>query len=395
MNVIFEWIGYLFGYIIQFAQLIFKNYGLAIIFFTVFSRILLFPFTISQQKTQAAQARLQPKVEALKQKYGNDRNALAQAQQELYQKEGVSQLGGCLPMLIQMPFLLGLYQAISKPFSCVLHIGKDIMDRAYTLFNLPPASSGAGYSEITIINALRAISEQGSVMINRLGTIVSVPDMPGAGNFAAAGSHIARYSAATVLDGYKTVSAAQVNAIFGEKTAESVFKLSNSFGFFGIDLLQTPSLTPMNLAVIMSVIVFICAAGGMILSNRLTKAAAPQMQGCSPNVMAIAMGAMSTVFSFTVPSALALYWATSSALAPAQSVITQKYFGPIIINAKAEAQRIARLKLGEKAIIDEITSAKGELKLEPMMPAEAESKPQNNQNPAPKKKNPGKGKKKR
>ncbi len=87
-------------------------WGFAIIAFTLIIKIATFPLTISQIRGMQAQKDLQPKIQELQKKYGKDREKLSKAQMELYQEAGVNPLSGCLPMVIQMPILFGLYSAL-------------------------------------------------------------------------------------------------------------------------------------------------------------------------------------------------------------------------------------------------------------------------------------------
>ncbi len=87
-------------------------WGFAIILFTLIIRVILFPLTLSQIRGMQAQRELQPKLQALQKKYGKNREKLAQEQMKLYQEAGVNPLSGCLPLLIQMPILFGLYSAL-------------------------------------------------------------------------------------------------------------------------------------------------------------------------------------------------------------------------------------------------------------------------------------------
>lgn len=89
-----------------------ENIVLSIAVFTVAIRLLTAPLMIQQQRSAKAMQELQPKLAKLKEKYKNDREKLAQAQMELYKQEGINPFGGCLPLFIQLPILLGLYQAI-------------------------------------------------------------------------------------------------------------------------------------------------------------------------------------------------------------------------------------------------------------------------------------------
>jgi YidC/Oxa1 family membrane protein insertase len=88
------------------------SWGWTIILFTVVIKVVTLPLTRKQlQSTKATQA-LQPKMKELQQKYGKDRQKLAEEQQKLYKEAGVNPLGGCLPLLIQLPILWGLYQSL-------------------------------------------------------------------------------------------------------------------------------------------------------------------------------------------------------------------------------------------------------------------------------------------
>jgi len=93
-------------------QLLGQNMVLAIIAFTILVRLLTHPLTVQQQRSSRAMQELQPKLKKLQEKYKGDREKLAQAQMELYREAGYNPAGGCLPLLIQFPILIGLYQAI-------------------------------------------------------------------------------------------------------------------------------------------------------------------------------------------------------------------------------------------------------------------------------------------
>lgn len=88
------------------------SWGFAIILFTVAIKVVTFPLTITQIKGMQAQKELQPRIQELQKKYGKDREKLSQAQMKLYQEAGVNPLSGCLPMIVQMPVLFGLYSAL-------------------------------------------------------------------------------------------------------------------------------------------------------------------------------------------------------------------------------------------------------------------------------------------
>lgn len=88
------------------------SWGFAIILFTIFIKLVTFPLTMTQLKGMQAQKDLQPKLKELQKKYGKDREKISQEQMKLYQEAGVNPLSGCLPLVIQMPILFGLYSAL-------------------------------------------------------------------------------------------------------------------------------------------------------------------------------------------------------------------------------------------------------------------------------------------
>ncbi len=87
-------------------------FGFAIILFTVVVRLLTFPLNMQQIKSSKAMQELQPQLKALQDKHKGDREKLAQEQMTLYREAGVNPLGGCLPMLVQMPIWFALYRAL-------------------------------------------------------------------------------------------------------------------------------------------------------------------------------------------------------------------------------------------------------------------------------------------
>jgi len=88
------------------------NWGVAIILLVLLIKLAMFKLTEAQFRSMAKMRKLQPRMEALKERYGDDRQKLGQAQMELYQKEKINPLGGCLPMLIQIPVFFALYYVL-------------------------------------------------------------------------------------------------------------------------------------------------------------------------------------------------------------------------------------------------------------------------------------------
>jgi YidC/Oxa1 family membrane protein insertase len=113
-------IGYLFELILTYPILnalmvldhLFGDFGLAIVVLTLIIKLILFTLTLQQLKSTKATQALQPELQKIRQKYKDDQQAQAQALQALYKEYGVNPMAGCLPLLIQMPVIYGLYFAL-------------------------------------------------------------------------------------------------------------------------------------------------------------------------------------------------------------------------------------------------------------------------------------------
>ena len=147
-----------FGVVMSFLfeNLAFGNYGLAMILFTIFVRLLLFPLTLKQQKSMVMTQRIQPELEELRKSYGNDSQGLMEAQQKLYAKYNVNPMAGCLPMLIQLPIFLVVYRIISEP---LIYISKLSADTVSALQKLFTDKLGSGYVQIELNSLLHGNAE--------------------------------------------------------------------------------------------------------------------------------------------------------------------------------------------------------------------------------------------
>ena len=90
----------------------FQNWGLAIIALTFVVKAIFFPLSAASYRSMANMRRVQPKLLAIRERYSSDRQAQSKAMMELYQKEKINPLGGCLPILVQMPVFIALYWAL-------------------------------------------------------------------------------------------------------------------------------------------------------------------------------------------------------------------------------------------------------------------------------------------
>ena len=115
-----------FGWLFKlFYNLTQHQYLLTLLLFAIVVKLVLFPFGVKQQKNSLKQARVRPKEMAIRRKYAgrNDRATQQKMSEEimrLYQEENVNPMGGCLPLLIQMPVLFALYDVIRNPLTYIL-----------------------------------------------------------------------------------------------------------------------------------------------------------------------------------------------------------------------------------------------------------------------------------
>ena len=105
----------LLGQVLEFIYNLVNNYGLAIVLFTVVVKTILLPLTIKQTKSMKAMQDIQPKVQEIQNKYKDKPEKQNQEIMKLYQEATINPMAGCLPLLIQFPILIGLYNVLRQP----------------------------------------------------------------------------------------------------------------------------------------------------------------------------------------------------------------------------------------------------------------------------------------
>jgi YidC/Oxa1 family membrane protein insertase len=108
LNTLFEALGWLLSTFYRFT----KSYGFSIILLTVFVRLILFPLTAKQMRSMQGMSKLQPELKKLQAEHKDDRMKLQEEMTALYKREGVSPVGGCLPLVMQIPVFIGLFNTI-------------------------------------------------------------------------------------------------------------------------------------------------------------------------------------------------------------------------------------------------------------------------------------------
>lgn len=307
MTTFFGFFGNIFGYVLWPAFLLVKNFGIAIILFTILVKLVLAPFSIKQQKSMAANARMQAKQRELQKKYGNDKQKLNEEMQKLYQKEGVSPMGGCLVSIVPLFLMLGLYYSVVQPLTNTLHVAKDSL------------------------TALKAVPGMSTVLYDFVGTN-------------------SIYSEISVIGKFNEISPT-LKSIFSAKDYANVelFSQPSSFNIFGLDLLKTPKTEGWSFLLLIPIICLLASWVSQYFITKLNGNAMQQQQGCM-KYMLYAMPLLTAYIAWTVPAAVGFYWIISTLLGFLQSLLLHKFFNADIMNAKAEAQRIALLEQEEKQI---------------------------------------------
>ena len=153
MTGLYEILGVPFGFLLRliYDSVGFQNYAISIILLTLFSRLLMVPSTISQQKGMAKTQRMQAKVRKIQTKYAGDQRRIQEETTALYQREGYNPMSaGCTPMILQFVILFGLIGAIYYPLSNFLHIPKEQVTALTEAVMTLPAVAGAKNTGIQV-----------------------------------------------------------------------------------------------------------------------------------------------------------------------------------------------------------------------------------------------------
>lgn len=109
----------IFGKLLGLIYSIVTDYGLSIILFTLFVKLLLMPLSIAQINSTKNMSKIQPEIKKLQEKYKNDKETLNIKTMELYKEYKINPLAGCLPLLIQLPIIFGLFTTLREPVKYV------------------------------------------------------------------------------------------------------------------------------------------------------------------------------------------------------------------------------------------------------------------------------------
>lgn len=281
------------GWIIEISYRFTHNYAIALFIFALVLQIVLFPLGIKQQKNSVKQASLRPKEMAIRKKYAgrNDKptqQKLNEEIMELYQRENFNPMGGCLPMLIQLPILFSLYNVVISPLKYICGFGAEtIKNIQLKVYEILQAAGTAGFE---------AFAEGKTV--SQINLITKMREL-GLTNFVGEN---------------------------GQAITESMLP---DFTIFGgkLDLSMIPIQHLWSILLLIPAITLVVTYGSTWISRKLMYNPNPEAQNdISMKIMNLSMPLLSVYISFTVPATIGLYWIFRSILSVLQQLALSKMF---------------------------------------------------------------------
>ena len=153
----FDFFANIFGYVLNWIYLLVKNYGLAIIIFSVLVKIVMLPLSIKQQKTLKKNEKLQKEMKILQIKHKGNQERLNQEMMELYKREKINPFGGCFSVIIQMVLIIAMFMLVKSPMTYMTKIDKETINSQVDVIKQEKGESSvsAQYPEISIIKYLQ------------------------------------------------------------------------------------------------------------------------------------------------------------------------------------------------------------------------------------------------
>ena len=155
MGAIFDIIAIPLGWLLKIIYDVVSNYGLALLLFTLVTKIILFPLSWKQKKSSIRMAAVQPLINEVNKKYANNPQKRNEEMMRIQQENGISASSGCLPMLIQLPILFGLINVIYQPLTHLAKLSKETIEAAKGIVEGLGIALGTYSPESTILSAVR------------------------------------------------------------------------------------------------------------------------------------------------------------------------------------------------------------------------------------------------
>ncbi len=288
LNMAFGWVIRMCAKFVDFIG-IEHGYALTILLFSVVCQLILFPFAIKQQKNSQKQSRLRPKENVIRRRYNGrtDRNSQMKMNEEiqtLYQEEHYSPFSGCLPLLIQLPIILVLFNVVRAPLTYIVNMSNtDLL----AIYNKLVELGAEGFD--TVAESVKNINE-----INVLNCLNNNT----AGIKDALSDVIGKYSIP-------------------------------SFQFWKIDLSVAPSAFPKSASwhiILIPVATFLSAFFGQKLTRKFSYQPPSAESPSSMKLMNVMMPLLSAYFAYTWQAVMGLYWTYRSILSLLQQIILSRMY---------------------------------------------------------------------
>lgn len=302
------------------------NIGLCIILFTLVTKLLLFPLTLKQQKSSKLMSVMQPEIQAIQKKYKGkqDQESMMKMNVEtkaVYEKYGTSMTGGCLPMLIQLPIMLSLYQVIYRIPAYVTLV------RHY--FDLIIAQLPSGYTTSAVFTKMAEAHKLVGIDYSNVDKVVDLL-------YKLTDSQWTEMAAA-----FPSISTVVTQN--GENAISAINKMQQ---FIGVNIASTPMNTIMDFfqagsgvhvaALICAVLIPILSGAAQFYSTKLMTAAQPQSPDAPGSgmmkAMTTTMPLMSVVFCFSFPLGIGIYWVASSVFQVIQQICVNAHLNKVDID---------------------------------------------------------------
>lgn len=294
----------LFNFIYSFIQS--NSLGIAIILFTLLVKLILTPLIFKQQKSTYKMQKLQPEMNRIKEKYAKKKDPESQQKmalelQEFQKKNGISLMGGCLPLLIQLPILYALFYIFQQAYLYVDVVGNNYNQIAQTILSIPIDTRMQVFSEfaLKIADAIKA-----PVDLGIQADVVKVVNELNLNDWNTVLSQIGTY-------------ADQLKPLLDQKNQIEYF--------LGIHLVYKAGLG------FPGILIPLLAGGSTWLSSRMMTKNQASMGPDDPTagtmkMMNIMMPLMMGFMTITMPAGLGLYWTISNIFQMGQQVLLQGYF---------------------------------------------------------------------
>ncbi|MDE5679365.1 MAG: YidC/Oxa1 family membrane protein insertase [Lachnospiraceae bacterium] len=324
------------------------NIGLSIILFTIVIYLMMLPLTIKQQKFSKLSAKMNPELQAISKKYKNrkDNDSMMQMNAEtqaVYAKYGVSPTGTCLPMLIQMPILLALYQVIYRMPAYVRKIGNvfgvlaDKIIEKGLVDEVKNFTQAAAYAKNFDIDQRKAIID----VLNKVNSadLVSFAQQNGFADLQFNGHHIlAQGSERGLLDIYNNFLGLNI-----ANSPASIVKTAMEAGAWALVI------AAIAIPVLSAVTQWINVK--LMPQQERSKDGSNEMadtMASSMKTMNMVMPILSAVFCYTLPAGMGLYWVAGSVVRSIQQVIINKHIDKMDLNEIIEKNKDKSARKMEK-----------------------------------------------